>query len=293
MHSILDAIGNTPLVKIKRLNPNPNVTLLAKLESFNPGGSIKDRIAKAMIEAGEASGALTPDKIVLEATSGNTGIGLALVDRQLQNPAVRMVIATHRPGSDLSGLDALQDQYGDRLTLGELRHVCDAIPFLADRRLVIVRGLLAGHRLHDSAIVAVPGYHIGSELQQLAVANGRYFGHGICIAPDAGITDGHFQVAIFGDLSMWDYLKNIRKLKKGVRIDHPQVQYHNSREVLIESPEACGIEADGEYVGLGPATISVVPKAIRSPCAKLAKRNMPKTSVTPSTITTPIMNRRP
>jgi cysteinyl-tRNA synthetase len=79
MHSILDAIGNTPLVEIKRLNPNPNVTLLAKLESFNPGGSIKDRIAKAMIEAGEASGALTPDKIVLEATSGNTGIGLALV----------------------------------------------------------------------------------------------------------------------------------------------------------------------------------------------------------------------
>jgi cysteinyl-tRNA synthetase len=79
MHSILDAIGNTPLVEIKRLNPNPNVTLLVKLECFNPGGSIKDRIAKAMIEAGEASGALTQDKIVLEATSGNTGIGLALV----------------------------------------------------------------------------------------------------------------------------------------------------------------------------------------------------------------------
>ncbi len=79
MPSILDNIGHTPLVEIKRLNPNPNVTLLAKLEYFNPGGSVKDRIAKSMIEAGEASGALTPDKIVLEATSGNTGIGLALV----------------------------------------------------------------------------------------------------------------------------------------------------------------------------------------------------------------------
>lgn len=79
MLSILDNIGHTPLVEIKRLNPNPNVTLLAKLEYFNPGGSVKDRIAKSMIEAGEASGALTPDKIVLEATSGNTGIGLALV----------------------------------------------------------------------------------------------------------------------------------------------------------------------------------------------------------------------
>ncbi len=79
MYSILNSIGHTPLVEIKRLNPNPRVTLLAKLEYFNPGGSVKDRIAKAMIEAGEASGAITPDKIVLEATSGNTGIGLALV----------------------------------------------------------------------------------------------------------------------------------------------------------------------------------------------------------------------
>ena len=79
MQSILDTIGQTPLVEIKQLNPNPKVTLLAKLEYFNPGGSIKDRIAKAMIEAGEASGSLTHDKIVLEATSGNTGIGLALV----------------------------------------------------------------------------------------------------------------------------------------------------------------------------------------------------------------------
>ncbi|MBE9582384.1 MAG: pyridoxal-phosphate dependent enzyme, partial [Proteobacteria bacterium] len=78
-HSILDNIGHTPLVEIKQLNPNRKVTLLAKLEYFNPGGSIKDRIARAMIEAGEASGALTKSKVVLEATSGNTGIGLALV----------------------------------------------------------------------------------------------------------------------------------------------------------------------------------------------------------------------
>ncbi|MFC1816146.1 cysteine--tRNA ligase, partial [Thermodesulfobacteriota bacterium] len=78
-HSILDAIGNTPLVEIKRLNPNPRVNVLAKLEYFNPGGSIKDRPALFMIEAAEKSGELTPDKTVIEATSGNTGIGLALV----------------------------------------------------------------------------------------------------------------------------------------------------------------------------------------------------------------------
>ncbi|MDH3828840.1 MAG: pyridoxal-phosphate dependent enzyme, partial [Desulfobacterales bacterium] len=55
-HSILDAIGNTPLVEIKKLNPNPAVKMLAKLECFNPGGSVKDRIALFMIEAGEKSG---------------------------------------------------------------------------------------------------------------------------------------------------------------------------------------------------------------------------------------------
>jgi cysteinyl-tRNA synthetase len=72
-------IGSTPLVELARINPNPKVKLLAKLESRNPGGSVKDRIALAMIEAAERSGELTRDKIILEATSGNTGIGLALV----------------------------------------------------------------------------------------------------------------------------------------------------------------------------------------------------------------------
>jgi cysteinyl-tRNA synthetase len=78
-NSILNTIGNTPLVEIKKLNSNPKVRVLAKLEYFNPGGSVKDRPALYMIEAAEKSGELTPDKTVLEATSGNTGIGLALV----------------------------------------------------------------------------------------------------------------------------------------------------------------------------------------------------------------------
>ena len=77
--SILNIIGHTPLVEIKNLNPNPQVKILAKLEYFNPGGSIKDRAALRMIENGEASGELTPEKTIIEATSGNTGIGLALV----------------------------------------------------------------------------------------------------------------------------------------------------------------------------------------------------------------------
>jgi cysteine synthase B len=76
---ILDSIGNTPLVRIEGINPNPAVRLFAKLEGNNPGGSVKDRIALFMVEAAERAGRLTRDKIVLEATSGNTGIGLAMV----------------------------------------------------------------------------------------------------------------------------------------------------------------------------------------------------------------------
>jgi cysteinyl-tRNA synthetase len=76
---ILKLIGKTPLVQLNRLNPNKKVTIWLKIESFNPGGSVKDRIALSMIEAAEKSGALTRGKTIIEATSGNTGIGLAMV----------------------------------------------------------------------------------------------------------------------------------------------------------------------------------------------------------------------
>jgi cysteine synthase len=79
--SILDTIGNTPLVKLVRFSPKPGVNVYAKLEGQNPTGSVKDRIAIYMIRAAEASGELTPDKTVLEPTSGNTGISLAMVCR--------------------------------------------------------------------------------------------------------------------------------------------------------------------------------------------------------------------
>jgi len=79
--SILDTIGNTPLVELKSFSPRPDVHIFAKLEGANPSGSIKDRIAKKMIEEAEASGKLTTDSILLEPTSGNTGIALAMIAR--------------------------------------------------------------------------------------------------------------------------------------------------------------------------------------------------------------------
>jgi len=77
--NILQTIGNTPLVKINKLNPNPEVMIYAKIEGANPTGSIKDRIALKMIEQAEAEGQLTNGKIIIEPTSGNTGIGLAMI----------------------------------------------------------------------------------------------------------------------------------------------------------------------------------------------------------------------
>jgi cysteine synthase B len=77
--SIIDLIGMTPMVRIRNLNPNPRVRIFAKLEGFNPTGSIKDRIALKMIEQAEREGALKPGKTIIEPTSGNTGIGLAMI----------------------------------------------------------------------------------------------------------------------------------------------------------------------------------------------------------------------
>ncbi|MEY9936153.1 cystathionine beta-synthase [Streptacidiphilus sp. MAP5-3] len=80
--SIIDLVGNTPLVKLNKVAEGISATVLAKVEYFNPGGSVKDRIAMKMIEAAEASGALKPGGTIVEPTSGNTGVGLAIVAQQ-------------------------------------------------------------------------------------------------------------------------------------------------------------------------------------------------------------------
>ncbi|MHB8438133.1 MAG: PLP-dependent cysteine synthase family protein [Acidimicrobiales bacterium] len=79
--SVLDLIGNTPMVDVSALSPNPHVRIVLKLEGQNPGGSVKDRIALSMIEAAEKDGGVEPGATLLEPTSGNTGIGMALVAR--------------------------------------------------------------------------------------------------------------------------------------------------------------------------------------------------------------------
>jgi [CysO sulfur-carrier protein]-thiocarboxylate-dependent cysteine synthase len=83
---IVAAIGHTPLVELRRLAPKPGVRVYAKLESYNPTGSVKDRVARALIEDAEARGAIRPGQTILEPTSGNTGISLAMICRRKGYP---------------------------------------------------------------------------------------------------------------------------------------------------------------------------------------------------------------
>jgi cysteine synthase B len=84
--NIVESIGNTPLVELPRLSPKPDVRIFAKLEGHNPTGSVKDRVAKSMIETAEAEGAIEPGHTILEPTSGNTGIALAMICRRKGYP---------------------------------------------------------------------------------------------------------------------------------------------------------------------------------------------------------------
>jgi cysteine synthase B len=129
--SLLDRIGNTPLLRLQRVGQEfPNIEFCAKAEWFNPGGSIKDRPALSMIQAGLASGALTPGKTIIDATSGNTGIAYAMVAAALQYP-VKLCLpdsASHERKRILAALGAeLVSTPGDEGTDGAIRKVHEIV----------------------------------------------------------------------------------------------------------------------------------------------------------------------
>lgn len=125
---ILDCIGNTPLVRIESLNPNPKVKILAKIEGNNPGGSVKDRIALYMVQIAEKEGRLTRDKIILEATSGNTGIGLAMVAS-----AKRYRVKLTMPACVSIERRKILEAFGAELILGPAQEGTDGAIRLAHR----------------------------------------------------------------------------------------------------------------------------------------------------------------
>ena len=119
MAGIADLIGNTPLVELRKLNPNPNVTIYAKLEGNNPGGSVKDRPALNMISSALERGEIKPGTQLIEATSGNTGIALAMIAR-LYNLDIELVM----PSSSTRERTLTMEAFGAKVTLLESIEVC-------------------------------------------------------------------------------------------------------------------------------------------------------------------------
>ncbi|MBK8142797.1 MAG: cysteine synthase CysM [Chitinophagaceae bacterium] len=119
MAGIADLIGNTPLVELRKLNPNPNVTIYAKLEGNNPGGSVKDRPALNMIRSALERGDIKPGNRLIEATSGNTGIALAMIAR-LYDLDIELVM----PSSSTRERTLTMEAFGATVTLLESIEVC-------------------------------------------------------------------------------------------------------------------------------------------------------------------------
>src|SRR5687767_6926070 len=119
MASIIDLVGNTPQVEIKKLNPNPNVTMYAKLEGDNPGGSVKDRPALNMIRSALERGEIKPGTKLIEATSGNTGIALAMIAR-LFDLELELVM----PSTSTRERTLTMEAFGAKVTLLESIEIC-------------------------------------------------------------------------------------------------------------------------------------------------------------------------
>lgn len=114
MATLLDLIGNTPIIELQHINPNPNVKLLVKLEGDNPGGSVKDRAAYNMIKCAKERGELTPGMKLVEATSGNTGIALAMIARMF-NIEMELIM----PASSTRERVLTMEAYGAKVILSE------------------------------------------------------------------------------------------------------------------------------------------------------------------------------
>lgn len=119
MASIIDLVGNTPLVEIKKLNPNPNVKMYAKLEGDNPGGSVKDRPALNMIRSALERGDIKPGTKLIEATSGNTGIALAMIAR-LFDLEIELVM----PSTSTRERTLTMEAFGAKVTLLDSIEIC-------------------------------------------------------------------------------------------------------------------------------------------------------------------------
>jgi diacylglycerol kinase (ATP) len=114
-----------------------------------------------------------------------------------------------------------------------------------------------------TASVKTEDWHWSGKLRTLAIANGNYYGHGLCIAPEASVTDGVFETFICGNASITDFVLQSRNLKLGRKIVHDEVTYLRASKYNLSAGSKCGIEADGEFLGWLPARVSLIPQRLK------------------------------
>jgi len=119
---------------------------------------------------------------------------------------------------------------------------------------------------HKQAKTKADDFSYEGKILSYIIANGKYFGAGLGIAPDAKPDDGQFEIVLGAEISLWDYLMNLGKVRKCLKIDHPQMSYHTAKEILIETDEPLPIDMDGEFIGYSPMKVTVVPKALKFLC---------------------------
>ena len=158
--SILDLIGDTPVVDISALSPNPDVTIFAKLEGQNPGGSVKDRAAKEMVLTAEREGRLSPGSVVLESSSGNTGIALAMICKMRGYP-LKIVLPENvsierRQALEVWGAEIISSPAAEGSNGAMIR----AQAMAADYRVVCpdIVGRGRSDWLRDKSLYAIPQY---------------------------------------------------------------------------------------------------------------------------------------
>ena len=132
--------------------------------------------------------------------------------------------------------------------------------FLTFQKAIVSTFLTYNHRSLKSK---ADSFVYEGKILSYIIANGKYFGAGLGIAPDAKPDDSFFEIVLGAEISLWDYLLNLGKVQKCLKIEHPQMSYHQAKEVIIESDEDLPIDMDGEFIGYSPIKVSVVPRALK------------------------------
>ena len=119
---------------------------------------------------------------------------------------------------------------------------------------------------HQYAKINADDFTYEGKILSCIAANGKYFGAGLGIAPDAKPDDGLFEIVLASEISLWDYLKNLGKVRKCEKINHPYMRYFTAKEITIETPEKLPVDMDGEFIGYSPIQIKMVPEALKFIC---------------------------